>query len=249
VRRRFRAPGPARAARLVLAALLAFALPAGAATAKDPPLRYTAGDVFQGMLAAQDKLNWMQADIVKTEQAMGSKKQPTVTRGHLVSRHGGKARLVIQDPAPGVIVADGKRLWVELTPVSQVMCYDEAKLAASGNFFLDLASSIRHYAKASIKRRFQPGEGFDASRVSALEMAPTHPQQAGFERLRVWVDDRRWVVLRVQMEYGGTRSDVTFSNIQVLSSRAVRADPGQALAKTLFDYKPPAGFEVFNLDL
>jgi outer membrane lipoprotein-sorting protein len=228
---------------------LALALIPAPAPAKDAPLRYTAGDVFQGMLDAQDKLNWMQADIVKTEQVIGSTKAPTVTRGRLVSKHGGRARLVISDPAPGLILADGKRLWVELPQVSQVMCYDEAKLAASGNFFLDLASSIRHYAKASIKRRFQPGDDYDSARVSALEMVPTHPRQAGFESLRVWVDDKRWVVLRVEMEYGGTRSDVTFKNIQILSNRAVRADPGQALAPTLFEYTPPKGYEVFNLDL
>jgi outer membrane lipoprotein-sorting protein len=207
------------------------------------------GDVFQAMLEAQDRQAWVQADVVKTETAVGSSREPTVTRGRLTSRSGGKARLDITDPAPGLIVADGKHLWVELPQVEQVMRYDQSRLADSGNFFLDLASSIRHYARASIKRRFKPGPGFDQSRVSALEMVPTRPDQAGFERLRVWVDDHRWVVLRVQMDYGGTESDATFTNITVLSRRALRADPRQGLPKELFEYAPPKGFEVFDLDL
>jgi outer membrane lipoprotein-sorting protein len=223
---------------LLLAALGAF----GRLAAAD--FRYTAGDVFQAMLEAEDHRAWLQAEVDKSEQPADLKKEPKHTLGHLVAKNGGKARLVIDAPAAGLIVADGKHLWVELPQVEQVMCYDQARLAASGNFFLDLASSIRHYAKASIKRRFE-----DASRVSALEMVPEQPRKAGFERLRIWVDDHRWVVLRVQMEYGGTRTDIRFKDIQVMSLRGLRADPGQALAGELFQYKAPKGYEVFNLDL
>jgi len=240
---------PRRIPAALAAALLLLLLPVAARARAPRALRLEAGDVFQGMLEALDKRAWTQADVVKTEAVQGSAKAPGVTEGHLVSGGAGRARLVITSPSPGLIVADGKRLWVELTPVEQVMRYDESTLAATGNFFLDLASSIRHYAKASVKRRFRPGDDYDDERVSALEMAPLHPGQAGFERMRVWVDDHRWVVLRVQMEYGGTLSDIRFRNIQVLSGRALRADPGQALDKGLFNYQPPKGFEVFDLGL
>lgn len=230
-------------------ALLALLLLAAPAWPKPAPPRYTAGDLFQAMLEAQDHQAWMQAVIIKSETAAGSKKEPTVTRGRLQTKPFGRARLEIEEPAPGLIVADGKKLYVELTDVKQVMRYDEAKLAASGNFFLDLASSIRHYSKASRKRLIAVGEGFDADHVSALEMSPSKPEQAGFERMRVWVDERRWVVLRVQLDYGGTKSDVRFNAIKTMTSKALKADPGQALAKELFEYKVPKGFEVYDLDL
>jgi outer membrane lipoprotein-sorting protein len=126
-RLRLLARGPALTAALAcLAAALAPPAPARA----DGALRLEAGDVFQGMLEAEDKRAWMQADVVKTEQALGSAKAPAVTQGRLTSAEGGKARLVISSPTPGLIVADGKRLWVELAPVQQVMRYNETSLAA-----------------------------------------------------------------------------------------------------------------------
>lgn len=240
-----------RGARILWAAAFAAALlaPLAASAKARKPRLYMPGDVFQAVLEAQDRQAWVRADVVKTETALSGGKAPTITKGHLVSKHGGKARLQIDEPAAGLLVADGEHVWMELPQVEQVMRYDEASLAASGNFFLDLASSIRHYSKASVKRRLKPGPGYDEARVAALEMVPTHPEQAGFERLKVWVDDRRWVVLRVVMDYGGTESDVAFQNVEVMTFAGIRADPGQVLPKDLFEYKPPKGFEVFDMNL
>ena len=69
--------------RILLALLpaLALAVPAAAKV----PLRYTAGDVFQLMLEAQDRRAWMQAQVIKTEVTKGSKKEPTRTHGRLTS--------------------------------------------------------------------------------------------------------------------------------------------------------------------
>ena len=212
--------------------------------------RYTAPQVFDKVLKAQESMAWMQADATKVEGPIGAKaKDLSLTKGRLQSQPGGLARLDISAPSKGLILADGKSLWVELSEVEQVMKYDARKLAASGNFFLDLASSIRHYSKASQRRLIPAGEGFDASRVTALELQPLKPQQAGFERLRVWVDEKDWVVLRVLMDYGGTRSDIRFEGVKVLGKDALAKDPKLGLDPALFKYKPPKGYEVFDLDL
>ena len=222
-----------RAAGAVLALLMAARLAAAVVP------RFTAPEVFQEMLKAQESQGWYQATVVKREGPVGVS-PTTVSRGVLRVAPGGRARLDISEPAPGGIASNGKRLWVELTEVGQVMSYDAAKLKESGNFFLDLPSSIRHYAKASQRRLIVPGPGFDAAQVSALELLPLHPDKAGFQRLQVWVDENRWVVLRVLMDYGGTRSDVRFESIQTGAKAP--------LDETLFQYKPPKGFEVFDLD-
>lgn len=227
----------------VLGLLLLLAASAGAA-----PLRYSPGEVLQALLDAQDARAWTRAEIIKSELDHGAKRKATRTLGQMTAS-GGKARLDIQSPAPGLIVADGKHLWVELPQVDQVYRYDQARLAASGNFFLDLASSIRHYAKTSLKRRFPLGPGYDEGRDLALELQPLRPDRAGFKHLRVWVDTRSWVVLRVQLDYGGTLSDIRFKHVHVMSLRVLRADPGQALPKDVFTYRRPKGFEVFKLDL
>ncbi|HTB23115.1 MAG TPA: outer membrane lipoprotein carrier protein LolA [bacterium] len=212
------------------------------------PLRFLPGDVLQGLLEAQDRRAWTRADIVKSEQTLGEKRAPSVTKGTMVAS-GGRARLEISSPSPGLIVADGKFLWVELPQVGQVYRYRQSDLAASGNFFLDLASSIRHYAKDSVKRRFRPGPGYDEKRVSAFELVPTKTSAAGFERLRVWVDVRRWIVLQVQLDYGGSRSDISFTKVSVISVRGLRLDPAQKLPKDSFKYRRPKGYELFKIDL
>jgi len=231
------------------AALLALVLAlAAVANAAEKP-RWTADQVFRKVLEAQESQAWLQAKVSKREGPAKRPKEAQLTEGELRALPGGKARLEIAVPAQGLILADGRHLWVELAEVEQVMKYDQAKLAASGNFFLDLASSIRHYSKAGLRRLIKPGEGFDPAKVSAIELLPLKPQQAGFERLRVWVEEERWVVLRVLLDYGGTRSDVRFSDIRVLGKDALAKDPKKGLDPALFKYKPPKGFEVFDLDL
>jgi outer membrane lipoprotein-sorting protein len=220
---------------------------AGPVAAADKP-RYTAPEVFDQMLQAQETRAWWTAKVLKSEGPIKGGK-PVASEGLLSVKPGGLARLDIQKPSPGLILSDGKSLWVELPEVSQVMRYNAAKLRESGNFFLDLPSSIRHYAKASQRRLFPPGEGFDPARDCALELLPLHPSQAGFERLRVWVDEGRWVILRVQLDYGGTRSDVAFSDIKTGEQDALSAGVEKDLDPALFHYKPPPGFEIFDLDL
>jgi outer membrane lipoprotein-sorting protein len=243
--------------RFLALALLAGALPCAVAASQAAPtagkqglapLRFLPGDVLQGLLEAQDRRAWTRADIVKSEQTLGEKGAPSVTQGTMIAS-GGKARLEIKSPSAGLIVADGKFLWVELPQVAQVYRYKQSDLAASGNFFLDLASSIRHYAKDSVKRRFRPGPGYDEKRVSAFELVPNRSSAAGFQRLRVWVDARRWIVLQVQLDYGGSRSDISFTNVSVISARGLRLDPSQKLPKDCFIYHRPKGYELFKIDL
>jgi outer membrane lipoprotein-sorting protein len=216
------------------------------AAAESP--KFPATEVFDRVLAAQESQAWSSSEIVKEERAPGDKK-PSISKGKLTSKQGGLARLELRSPSKGLIVSDGKNLWVELPEVSQVMRYSAAKLRQGGNFFLDLAPTIRHYSKASYRRLIVPGPGFDADRVSALELQPLKPQQAGFEKLRVWVDQNTWSILQVRMDYGGTQSLVKFSKIQSVSQDAVAKDPKLDVDPKLFEYKAPKGFEIFDLDM
>lgn len=225
------------------ALLLALSLPLAAATKP----KFPATEVFDKVLDAEESLAWSKADVVK-EEASG-KKKPSVSRGTLTSKPGGLARLELKEPSASLIVSDGKKLWVELPEVKQVMVYSSEKLRQSGNFFLDLAPTIRHYAKASYRRLVVPGPGFDPEKVSALELQPLKPQQAGFERLRVWVEQKDWSILQVRLDYGGTQSTIRFSHRRSMDKNDIKKDPSLDLDPKLFTYKAPAGFEVFDLDL
>ncbi len=218
---------------------------AGPATAAGLPYP---GDVLQSLLEAQDRRAWTRADLVKTETSSASPGNPTVTKGSFVAS-GRRAVLHITAPAPGRVVADGKFLWVELPQVNQVYRYPQAQLAVSGNFFLDLASSIRHYSRVSVKRHFRPRPPYDPARVGAFELKPRRDEPQGFGRMQVWVDTRRWVVLRVRMEYAGTQTDIVFSRIRVASWRELKRHPQLALPEGVFRYRKPKGFEIFDMNL
>ena len=210
--------------------------------------KFPATEVFDKVLSVQESMAWMSADIIKEERAAGDKKT-VISKGTLTTKPGGLARLELTVPSKGLILSDGKSLWVELPEVSQVMRYSATKLRQSGNFFLDLAPTIRHYSKASYRRLVMPGPGFDPEKVSALELQPVKPGQAGFEKLRVWVDQNTWSILQVWMDYGGTQSTVKFKNVHTVSNETVKKDSKLDVDPKLFEYKAPKGFEIFDLDL
>jgi outer membrane lipoprotein-sorting protein len=232
---------------LFLSAAASSLLVCGPAPAATDPA-YSATEVFDHVLETQEAQAWSQADVVKEERAPGQKK-PDISKGHLLTAPGGLARLELTKPSKGLIVSDGKTLWVELPEVEQVMRYSSAKMRQSGNFFLDLAPTIRHYSQTSYRRLMVPGPGFDSAKVSALELQPLQPSQAGFEKLQVWVDQGSWTILQVRLNYGGTESTVHFSHAKAVTKADVAKDPKQDMDPARFTYKAPKGFEIFDLDL
>lgn len=162
-------------------------------------------------------------------------------------RRGGLALLEMRTPGVEKAVSDGKHLWVELPDVKQVIKYDALKLRESGNFFLDLASSVRYYARESVKRLIPEGQGFDPARTSALEIRPLKAVEAGFERLRVWVDHQDWVVRQVALKLGGLDTTVRFEKIHRVTQKDLAQGRKPALDRRLFLYQPPPGFQVFDL--
>lgn len=222
---------------------LALAAPLGAANKP----KFTATQVFEKLLQAQDSQTALSAKVWKDERETARAKAPVSVSGTLRTMPGGLARLDLTWPKQGLVVSDGKALWVELPEVKQVMKYDAKRLRDSGNFFMDLGSSIRHYAKASLKRLVVVGPDFDKNKVTALQMDPDDPRKAGFESMRVWVDHQRWVILRVQLLHGGTETTVRFEDVKV--ERRGDKGPGLGIKPELFRYKTPKGYEAFELDL
>ncbi len=216
--------------------------------------RYTATQVFQKMLQAQESQLALSAKVWKDDRDPARPKAAASVSGTLRTLPGGLARLDLTWPKQGLVLSDGKALWVELPEVKQVMKYDAKRMRDSGNFFMDLASSIQHYAKASLKRLVLVGPDFDASKVTALQMDPDDPRKAGFESLRVWVDHQRWVILRVALVHGGTETIIRFENIKIQRKGVPLLKDGSSLGKDelspeLFKYTPPKGYETFDLDI
>jgi outer membrane lipoprotein-sorting protein len=207
------------------------------------PVELTALEVYENVLKAQKRQAALECTIVREEIRTGA---PEKVTGTLKTAAGGLAWLEITVPSRQLAVSDGKALYVELSDVKQVMKYDAQQLKKGGNFFLDLGSSISHYAKQSLKRLILPGEGFDAKKIYALELMPLDAAQAGFDRMRVWVDKDAWLVRQVELKLGGVDTRVSFQDIKVLSLEQA-AKGAKAPDPKLFKYKAPKGYEVFDL--
>ena len=212
----------------------------------------SAVEAYENVMKAQKTQVSLVCHVVREELkdaaagVSGSAGVASSVTGTLKVASGGKAWLEMTVPSRQLAVSDGTALYVEMSDVKQVMKYDAAQLRKSGNFFLDLGSSIRHYAEASLKRLIVPGEGFDESKVLALELMPLNASEAGFERMRVWVDRKDWLVRQVELKLGGVDTRVKFEEVQVLS-KADLAGGKAGLPASLFKYKAPKGYEVFDM--
>jgi outer membrane lipoprotein-sorting protein len=209
------------------------------------PQDQTAIEVYQQVLLAQKKQASFQCDIIREEKRKDG--AASSVTGTLKVASGGRAWLEIGQPSRQLAVSDGKKLWVQLDDVKQVMQYDALQLRKGGNFFLDLGSSIQHYAEASLKRLIVPGEGFDVSRTAALELMPLHPDEAGFESMRVWVDRENWLVKQVELKLGGVDTRVRFENPKLVTKAEAQSGQKKPLEASEFRYKPPQGYQVFDL--
>jgi outer membrane lipoprotein-sorting protein len=223
-------------------ALASLGLP-GSARAK-APLELTALEVYEKVLKAQQQQAFLSCIITKEELKGGASAQQV--SGTLEVAAGGKANLLITQPSRQLMVSDGHWLYMEMSDVKQVMKYDAEQLKRGGNFFLDLGSSIQHYAKASLKRLIVPGDGFDPKDYEALELMPLDPKGAGFQRMRVWVARDGWVVRQVELKLEGVDTRVRFDSLKIITKADL--DKGKApLDGALFKYSPPKGYEVFDL--
>lgn len=252
---------------LALAALLALlkpavaALPAPTATplpatpaaqalsptsAAEPPARFkvSAQQVMAHLLKAQASLAAFSCDVSREEIQDGA--APRLSQGTLKVKPGGRARFEIAKPSPQLLVSDGSTLWMALPEARQVFRQETRSLRTSGQFFLDLTSSIRYYSKNSQARLRSAGPGFDPRSTAALELTPKDPASSGFDKVVVWVDLKRWLILQGELSGSGSLVRVKFSAIRAYSLAQVKANPARRLPDKLFHYQPPKGWEVFD---
>ncbi len=243
---------------LLLALLLALLRPAAAApetptaqalsasAAVEPPARFrvTAPQVMARLLKAQAGLAAFSCDVTREELQEGS--APRRSRGTLKVKPGGKARFEITEPSPQLLVSDGNTLWMALPEARQVFRQETRSLRTSGQFFLDLTSSIRYYSRNSRARLRSAGPGFDPRSTVALELLPKDPALSGFDKVVVWVDLDRWLILQGELTGSGTLVRAKFSRIHAYSLAQVKAVPSRRLPDKLFHYQPPQGWEVFD---
>jgi outer membrane lipoprotein-sorting protein len=196
------------------------------------------------LLKAQASRAALSCEVSREEIQEGG--APRRSQGSLKIKPGGRARFEITSPSAQMLVSDGSTLWMALPEARQVFRQETRSLRTSGQFFLDLTSSIRYYSKNSQARLRSAGPGFDPHSCVALELLPKDPTLSGFDKAVVWVDLNRWVVLQGELTSSGTLVRVKFNHIHAYSLAQVKADPSKRLPDKLFHYQPPKGWEVFD---
>lgn len=166
-----------------------------------------------------------------------------VLEGRLQWKRGGKARLEVDKPSRQLMVSDGKAVWMEVPEARQVLRQDASQLRSAGQFFLDLASSIRYYSKNSHLHGLAAGKEFKAD-VQAFELVPRDPAKLGFDRMKVWVEKSRGQIVQVVLESEGMEIKVGFDAVKAHTLAEVAAHPSLDLPESLFRYKVPPGYEV-----
>ncbi len=215
------------------------------ATRTPIPAPFDAEGIFAKALQAQDGLASLECELSREQGRPGA--TPQRSRGRLKFLDPGLARLDLREPSDQKVVLDGRFLWVEMAESRQVMKYGAVGLRESGNFFLDLGSSLRHFGKGSAKKLVAPGPGFDLHQVVSLKLTPRDPRSAGFGSLRLWIDLGNWMILQAQLVQDGSENLLRFDAIRAVSK--AEADQGlkEPLKAAAFYYSPPKGYEVFDM--
>jgi outer membrane lipoprotein-sorting protein len=198
------------------------------------------------MLKAQDKQAVFSCEVRREEWTEAAPETVKRVYGILKIKAGGKARFDILRPSEQLLVCDGKNIWMVFPEAKQVMRQNAETMKTSGQFFLDLASSIRYYSKASQVRLIPVSKEFDRRVVSALELTPKDPATAGFDKAEVWVDTSRWVVQEALLTSGGSMVRARFTHIKTATPAQVRKTPSRNLPDSIFNFKTPEGYEVFD---
>jgi len=215
----------------------------------EPPMRFkfSAQEVVERLLKTQAKVASFSCTVLREDiQELSDHSAPRRVTGTLRAKPGGLARFEIKEPSAQLLVSDGKTLWMVLPEARQVFRQETKALRTSGQFFLDLTTSIRYYARNSKPRLRAPGEGFNPRNTVALELSPKDPSTCGFDRVVVWVDLKNWLVLQSELTGSGLLVRAKFKDIKAYTKQQIAADPRRGLPDKLFHYQTPKGWEIFD---
>jgi len=215
----------------------------------EPPMRFkfSAEEVVERLLKTQAKVAAFSCTVIREDfQELSDRSAPRRVTGTLKARPGGLARFEIKEPSAQLLISDGKTLWMVLPEAKQVFRQETRTLRTSGQFFLDLTTSIRYYARNSKPRLRASGEGFNPRNTVALELSPKDQASSGFDKVVVWVDLKNWLVLQSELTGSGLLVRARFKDIKAYTKEQLKADASLRLPDKLFHYQAPKGWEVFD---
>jgi outer membrane lipoprotein carrier protein len=185
--------------------------------------------VIEGVSRTYGRMADFSADFVQVEQnSLNRRDQGT---GHLYLMRPRMARYEYTQPEPQVFVSDGKTVYMYI-PADRQVTKDKVSEALDNRIPL-----LFLVGRANLRGEFESFERLSIKPVVegsvVIKMKPK--RKSDLMELIMEVDPQKYLIRRLVLVQGdGSRSDLTFSNIQT----------NTGLKKTFFDFKIPPGVRV-----
>jgi outer membrane lipoprotein-sorting protein len=137
-------------------------------------------------------------------------RDPIVTAGTLVAQMPVRVVMTYTAPAPKVLALDDRRLIVVVPSEKR---RDEIDIASSQRrvrkYFIDASPG-------QLREQFDITLSSDSDGVACLDMSPKRRQIAeGLQRLRIWIDRTRMVMVKMTMDFpGGDSKTLELRNVR-----------------------------------
>lgn len=202
--------------------------PAEAAVGHDPD----AAEILEKAAAAYQGGSGFCANF-EQRRVVALMDREATSRGTLCSAGPARFRVAFSEPDGDRVVADGDDLWVYYPSVDpgQVLRSDLADGSGAWGASVAYPSGLMEPEDAQLLGR----ETVRGRKAWVVELGPN--QDAGLERLRLWIDDGAWLVRRVELEEEN-------GSLRELSFRGIETEPD--LSPDTFRFEPPSGAQVIE---
>lgn len=154
--------------------------------------------------------------------------------GHLYQRHPDRFLMRFEEPAGDVIVSDGRYFWLYYPSVDSLQVM-RAPAGTQGSSGVDLRSQFVGDPLERFDATLHGRETVGGRAAHVLTLVPKQPQ--GYERLRVWVDDRDHLVRRFEIsEENGNVRLIELHDLQI----------NRTLGDELFRFTPPPDARIVD---
>ena len=181
--------------------------------------------------AAYAKVNTMTAEFTQRLQNRLLRTDAR-SRGRLYQRHPDRFLMRFEEPAGDVIVSDGRYFWVYYPSVDSLQVM-RAPAGAQGSRGVDLRSQFIGDPIERFDATLDGREAVGGRDAHVLTLVPKQPQ--GYQRLRIWVDDRDHLVRRFEItEENG--------NVRLIELHGLEIN--RPLDEELFRFTPPPNARI-----
>src|SRR5690606_252236 len=180
-----------------------------------------------------EKVNTISAEF--TQRLQNRLLRPDArSRGRLYQRHPDRFLMRFEEPAGDVIVSDGRYFWLYYPSVDSLQVM-RAPAGMQGSSGVDLRSQFVGDPLERFDATLHGREAVGGRDAHVLTLVPKQPQ--GYERLRVWVDDRDHLVRRFEItEENGNVRLIELHDLQI----------NRALGDELFRFTPPPNARIVD---